>query len=303
MLLLHFYATKKAVKTTRPVSKRQILLSVLLCSWVALACAWLFQQGSPPGQDAAQASDPTVQETQSRSSDEAQSLETGHTPSPAAERAQPTPGESVTSNNTLLEDALKSLQDGEIQLPQQLRRHGEIAAADVNIRALPQLQSEILAQPKKGQRYVFTGREAQADELDWVELELPQRTAWVARQFVVWEDPSLSSADSTARNASEAQGASDTQALASNATPHSASAEQALHLQGIPSWRSADEKQQLSTAYALLRGVFKTQPRRVTPENLTALLTCMQASAREPHLQKLKVYELAAACALALEWR
>lgn len=68
-------------------------------------------------------------------------------------------------------------------------------------------------------------------------------------------------------------------------------------------WLTSSLEQRLLNSLAMLKQIFKDQPERIQTEQVQALESCISAAAAESDLGELQVKELAAACALALNWR
>lgn len=68
-------------------------------------------------------------------------------------------------------------------------------------------------------------------------------------------------------------------------------------------WLTSSLEQRLLNSLAMLKQIFKDQPERIQIEQVQTLESCISAAAAENDLGELQVKELAAACALALNWR
>ncbi|MBF2054170.1 MAG: hypothetical protein IGS03_12025 [Candidatus Sericytochromatia bacterium] len=68
-------------------------------------------------------------------------------------------------------------------------------------------------------------------------------------------------------------------------------------------WLTSSLEQRLLNSLAMLKQIFKDQPERIQIEQVQTLENCISASAAESDLGELQVKELAAACAIALNWR
>ena len=68
-------------------------------------------------------------------------------------------------------------------------------------------------------------------------------------------------------------------------------------------WLTSSLEQRLLNSLAMLKQIFKDQPERIQIEQVQTLESCISASAAESDLGELQVKELAAACAIALNWR
>lgn len=115
----------------------------------------------------------------------------------------------------------------------------------------------------------------------------------------------------------EEQAAAGQTGLANNAAPATASpgtAENAAAPSALPSleplieassatWLTSSLEQRLLNSLAMVKQIFKDQPERIQIEQVQALENCISAAAAESDLGELQVKELAAACALALNWR
>lgn len=154
----------------------------------------------------------------------------------------------------------------------------QIEGKQVNLRAQPSRQAKIVVQVNQGQIFELTGAQQQAEGLSWLELKLPAGgTAWVSQQFA--RQPAVEITKATAEPTLN------------------------LHQQGPAEWLVASDRARILTAQLLLSEIFRDSPEQDTPENLVRLNACLEASSRDKSLQKLKIYQLAAACALALGWR
>jgi len=76
-----------------------------------------------------------------------------------------------------------------------------------------------------------------------------------------------------------------------------------LYEASAATWLTSSQEQRLLNSLALLKGIFKAEPEQISTAHVQNLTACIDASAAEDDLGTLKVYELAAACALALGWR
>lgn len=168
----------------------------------------------------------------------------------------------------------------------------QIQASDVNLRAQPTTTAEILARARSQSVYTLTGQVRHVKARDWLELFLPDgRKAWVSADLGQIWSPGAASGPPVKPSGTVAQ----------KALPQSQ--DEPLNLRRGSDWLQAGmaERQQTSEAFLLM--IFKGQPERATVQNRRILEACISASVREKDLQKMKVYEIAAACALALDWR
>ncbi len=186
-----------------------------------------------------------------------------------------------------------------------------IAGKDVNLRQQPSRQAPLVARSQAGATYLLTGKSSQADDLDWVEIEMPdKRKAWVSAAFVA---PLKHTDIGTEQDPIErTQSSAPTQSKTSPSTPPSLepddvekAAELVSQLLLAPgqTWPQADDALRQLTVRALLKKIFKDKPEASSKQHAQALNDCMSASSKAPDLQNLKVYELSVACALALNWR
>ena len=177
----------------------------------------------------------------------------------------------------------------EKQASSEALRRGTINKSEVNIRSAPSLKSTILKQANTGDSFVFSSAQTEAEGLTWLELNLEEnQTGWVSADFVVLEP------------ASPVRSAAETQSLPTHglSTPLVE-----LHLQSASVWEQATDKQRLLSAAAMLEKIFKDKPEEITQQNLLLLTACIDNSAREKDLKQLKIYELASACSMAMNWR
>lgn len=190
----------------------------------------------------------------------------------------------------------------------------QIGGRNVNLRAQPSRKAAIVATSQLGTTYKLTGKHSKAEDLDWVEIQLPDgKIAWVSAAFVA----PLNSADiGTTRDpvSRETPAAASTAAPTTPSTPArpmtedeeiEAAAALVAKLLTAPGqiWPQADPALRQLTSRTLLKKIFRDKPEANSEKHAKALDECMAASSKAPDLKNLKVYELSAACALALNWR
>lgn len=162
-------------------------------------------------------------------------------------------------------------------------RWARINAQDVNLRAKPTLDGAVISRSRTQERYRLTGKEDSQNGKRWRELILPDgRNAWVSADFVEEDVLSESPPQEVAVSA-------QSNLLELNQAPGS-------------TWVKASPEERLEVLKPMLARIFAADPSRVTSEHIVKLDACMRASGAEPDLAALKVYELGAACALALGW-
>ncbi|MGV3526131.1 MAG: hypothetical protein ACO1RX_18070 [Candidatus Sericytochromatia bacterium] len=162
-------------------------------------------------------------------------------------------------------------------------RWARINAQDVNLRAQPRLDGAVISRSRTQERYRLTGKEDSQNGKRWRELLLPDgRSAWVSAEFVAEDVLSESPAEAAGVSA-------QAELLELNQAPGS-------------TWVKATPEARLEVLKPMLARIFAADPSQVTSEHIVKLDACMRASGAEPDLASLKVYELGAACALALGW-
>lgn len=179
----------------------------------------------------------------------------------------------------------------------------KIAAKDVNIRSQPSRKAQVLAHPAQGSVFKLSGARRQAEGIDWVGLKLADgREAWIGSSFVA---PVSSQAGVSSASSAAPASASAAEKPLSPQEEIDAAAKVVSQLLVAPgkAWPQAPDALRQLSVHALLRQIFKDRPETITPQHAPALDACMKASANDKQLEKLKVYEVAAACALGLGWR
>ncbi|PKL76677.1 MAG: hypothetical protein CVV27_09055 [Candidatus Melainabacteria bacterium HGW-Melainabacteria-1] len=167
----------------------------------------------------------------------------------------------------------------------------KIRGKDVNIRQTPSRQAKIVARSSPGQLYRLSGEQSTAEGLNWVQIALTDgQLAWVSADFIqaaTAPDHSTATVPKQPGDEVETAAAVVTQLLMAPGTI----------------WPRADPSLRKLTLQTLLRRIFKHNPSAISSAHAPALDDCMKASSAAEDLKHLKVYELAAACALAMEWR
>ncbi|MEZ0375409.1 MAG: hypothetical protein ACAI44_40350 [Candidatus Sericytochromatia bacterium] len=181
--------------------------------------------------------------------------------------------------------------------------HGQIVGRDVNIRKQPSRQAQVVVRPQADAVYRLSGARRQAEGLEWIGLVMSDGSeAWVSSRFirpVLPDRQAAAGADTRQPPAPEGAPGVDS----GDEVETAAQVVSQLLLAPGKIWPQADPALRRLTVHALLQKIFKANPAAITPAHPPALDQCMQASSREKKLEALKVYELAAACALALNWR
>lgn len=180
----------------------------------------------------------------------------------------------------------------------------KIAAKDVNIRSQPSRKAQVLAHPSLGAVFKLSGAKRQAEGIDWVGLKLADgREAWIGSSFVTPVSSQASAASGPSSIAPDSAPAADKPLSPQEEIDAAAKVVSQLLVAPGKAWPQAPDALRQLSVHALLRQIFKDKPETITPQHGPALDACMKASANDKQLEKLKVYEVAAACALGLGWR